>query len=63
VRNQKVIESIKVIRGIKACQDYAVMFSDMLVDVINGKGVREVAQTAADKLGMGSLETLTKKMK
>lgn len=63
VRNQKVIESIKVIRGIKAVERYAVMLSDMLIDVLNGKDVREVAQAAADKLGMGSLQHLAAKMK
>lgn len=63
VRNQRVIESIKVVRGIKAVEKYAVMFSDMLVDVLNGKDVREVAQAAADKLGMGSLQHLVKRMK
>ena len=39
------------------------MFSDMLIDVLNGKDVREVAQAAADKLGMGSLQHMVSKMK
>lgn len=39
-RNAKVIESIKVIRGVRKVEQYAVVMSDLIVNVINGMDLR-----------------------
>jgi len=43
VRNQKILEAVRVIRGIKQTEKYVILFSDMLVEVLNGGNLREVA--------------------
>jgi len=40
VRNLKVMESIKVLRNVQSVGSYALLFSDMLVDVLNGHDLR-----------------------
>jgi hypothetical protein len=40
VRNAKVIEAIKVTRGITEVEKHAVILSDLLVAVLNGKDLR-----------------------
>ena len=56
LRNKKVMESIRVIRNVQSVEPYALLFSDMLVDVLDGKDLKQVVQGGADALGMGSLE-------
>jgi len=58
VRNAKVLESIKVLRGIKSVEPYAICMSDMLVDLLNGKNLQTVCQEAATKIGFGDLKTM-----
>jgi len=48
-----VIEAIKVTRGIKGrTSKYATLFSDYLVDVINGKDLRTATSDISEKIGM-----------
>jgi len=46
-RNKKLIEAIKVTRNITAVTEVAIAYSDMLVDVLNGKDLRKAAQKVA----------------
>ena len=41
---------------------YVTLFSEMLVEVINGGNMRDVAQNAATLIGMGSLKDLVEKI-
>ena len=43
VRNQKIVEAIKVIRNIQELVPIAHAYSDMLVSVLHGKNLREAA--------------------
>ena len=55
IRNQKVMEAIRVIRGVKNVEPYAIHLSDLLVNVINGGDLRTGTQQVATKLGFGDL--------
>ena len=44
VRNQKVMEAIRVIRNVKNVESYAILLSDLLVEVINGGDLRTNTQ-------------------
>uniref|UniRef100_A0A7S3FTU6 ADP-ribosylglycohydrolase n=1 Tax=Strombidium rassoulzadegani TaxID=1082188 RepID=A0A7S3FTU6_9SPIT len=54
------MEAIRVIRNVRAVEPFALLFSDMLVAVLNGKDLREVCQEAATRLGLGNLEQIVK---
>jgi hypothetical protein len=41
LRNQKVMEAIRVIRNVKSVESYAIHLSDLLVEVLNGKDLKE----------------------
>jgi len=58
VRNAKVIEAIKVTRGIQSAEIYAIVLSDLIVGVVNGVDLRIACQEAATKIGYGDLKTM-----
>jgi len=39
-RNKKVLEAIRVLRNVKTVSKFAIEYSDILVDVLNGKDLR-----------------------
>ena len=39
-RNKKVLEAVRVLRNVKTVSKFAIEYSDILVDVLNGKDLR-----------------------
>jgi len=62
-RNEKVLEAIHTVRNIKAVEKYAILLSDLLVSVLNGKPLRDACQDTATQLGFGSLQKVTEQSK
>jgi len=40
VRNAKVLETISVTRDVSSVKNYAVIYADLLISVLNGKDLR-----------------------
>jgi hypothetical protein len=51
IRNKAIIECINITRKTRALDSYAVAFSDLLVDVLHGKDLREAVEECGRKLG------------
>jgi len=57
-RNKKVIEAIRVTRNVKNLEQYAYVFSDLLVAVLNGGDLKTEVQKSATRIGLGDLKTM-----
>jgi len=62
-RNSKVMETIRVLRNVKTVEPFALAFSDMLVDVLNGASLQETVNKTAHKFGMGDMAEMVKYQK
>lgn len=61
LRNAKVMEAIKTMRNVKKVEKYAVVFSDMLTEVLQGGELKDELNKAAGKIGMGDLDKTVKR--
>ena len=57
-RNAKVVEAIRTLRNVTSVEKYAIVYSDMLVAVLNGAELRDVVGDAAKKIGMGDIRSV-----
>lgn len=58
LRNQKVLEAIKVTRNTRRVDEYAKAMSDMMVDIIHGRDLREVCLEIGPKFGIRNLKQM-----
>lgn len=61
IRDKMVIDTIQVTRRTgRNLNNYAIVFSDLLVDVLNGKDLRSATEDAGKKVGISSVSALTR---
>lgn len=61
-RNEKVMEAIRTMRNVDKVEKYAIIFSDMLVNLLNGAEIKQTINEAAKKCNMRNLDELVKSM-
>lgn len=59
-RNVKVIEALRSIRNVNSAEKYAIIFSDLLVQIIQGKDLRFALEMASYQVGIDNIDQMVK---